>query len=316
MDGASQVAVDSKANVYITGLDRIREVTTDGIIHTPIGGGSETAAGNGQLATSAGFAAPGQVWPAPDGTVYVAAGNNAAVFQSLTGQISREGVQNVADFSNPGYISPGEIVVMYGNALGPATLTPPTFAPDATAFPTEIAGTQVLFDDTPAPLFYVQSGIIALQVPFEVAQAGGVTHVQVSVNGSVTNEVDMHVEADAPGIWKSAVNADGNINSPSSPANRGDVISLYITGAGQTTPPLTDGQFVNDNTHLLNAKVQVLIGNDLPGIIYAGAAPYSVAGQMQIVFRIPDDAPTGGAVPIVMLVGGVPATLNYTIAVK
>ena len=315
LDDASQVAVDSKGDVFITGQNRIREVTIDGIIHTPIGGGTEIGSGNGQLATSVNLTIPGQVWPAPDGTAYVTSGGDVSVFHFLTGQISREGVQNVADFSNTGAVSPGEILVMYGSGLGPATLTPPAFPPNATAFPTQIANTQVLFDGTAAPLFYVQSGIVALAVPFEIA-GQSLTHVQVSVNGTLTNEVDMRVTPYTPGIWKSAVNADGHINSASNPANRGDIISFYVTGGGQTTPPLTDGQFVNDNTHLMNGKVQVLIGNELPPIIYAGAAPGSVAGQMQIVFRIPTDALTGSSVGILMLVGGQPATLGYTIAVQ
>lgn len=315
LNGASQVAVDAAGDVFITGSDRIREVTTDGLIHTPAGGGTTIAYGNGQIASLVSIGTPRQVWPAPDGTFYLAAESNAAIFHYVTGQISRQGVQNVADLSSPGYISPGEIIVMYGSGLGPATLTGPTFTSSSTAFPTSIAGTQVLFDGVAAPLLYVQSGAIALVVPFEVNS--GTTHVQVSVNGTMTNEVDMSVHDYAPAMWPSIVNADGTINSPGNPAHAGDVITFFVTGAGQTSPALTDGQFVNDAMHLLTAKVQALIGNGLGNIVYAGAAPDSLAGQMQIVVQIPANSPLKSNVGVLLLIGGQPVTpLVTSIAVQ
>jgi sugar lactone lactonase YvrE len=50
------VALDHEGNIYITGSCRLREVTTDGIIHTVAGTGYCTYSGEGCLATSATFA--------------------------------------------------------------------------------------------------------------------------------------------------------------------------------------------------------------------------------------------------------------------
>jgi uncharacterized protein (TIGR03437 family) len=309
-----QIATDGNGNVFISCDDRIREVTTDGIIHTLIGGGSEPQKGSGQIATAVALQfVPYQIWPSPDGSLYIA--DVASVLHYVPGQISREGVQNVANFAGGGTVAPGEIIVMYGSSLGPAALTTPTFTSSPTAFPTSIAGTQVLFDGTAAPLLYVQSGLIALVVPFEVA-GKTVTHVQASINGTPTNQVDLGVVPVNPGMWPSAVNADGSINSASNPARAGQVVSFYLSGAGVTNPALSDGQFVEDSTHLLAATVQVTIGGQSVQPVYAGAAPDSIAGQVQITVPIPSGTTPSIAVPVTVTVGGVAAATNYTIAVN
>ena len=315
LSDATSLAADASGNVYISTKDRVRKVTTDGVIHTAIGGGNEYAFGNGQIATGVVLGAPYQMWFAPDGSMYLADAGDVAVFHYLPGQISREGMQNVANFAGSQSVAPGEIIVMYGSSLGPATLTTPTFTSSSTAFPTNIAGTEVLFDSTPAPLIYVESGVVALVVPFEVA-GKTVTHVQASINGTLTNEVDFGVVPVSPGMWPSAVNFDGSINSASNPDPAGKVISFYLSGAGVTNPALSDGQFVEDNAHLLAAQVVVTIGGQKATIIYAGAAPDSIAGQVQIVAQIPSGIAPSSSVPVTVTVGGVSAAPQYSIAVN
>lgn len=310
----TSVAVDSSGNVYISCQDRIRVVNSAGIINKAVGGGSEIAALNGQLASAVTLGIPEQVWPAPDGTIYFAASQNATVFHVIPGQISREGVQNVADYSSPGYIAPGEIIVMYGNSLGPSTLATPQFTAASTGFPTEIAGTQVLFNGTAAPLLFVESGAIATVVPFEITTSPA--HIQVSVNGTMSNDVDIAVYTVEPAQWPSVVNADGTINSVNNPAAAGAVVSFYVTGAGPTSPALTDGQFVEDANHVMTDTVQVIFNSGLATVNYAGAAPGSVAGQMQLVVTVPPGTASGEQ-PYLIFINGVPATpLKANIYVK
>jgi len=94
------------------------------------------------------------------------------------------------------------------------------------------------------------------------------------------------------------------------------VVSFYLSRAGVTNPPLTDGQFAFDNTHLLAAQVVVTIGGQTAQPIYAGAAPDSIAGQAQVSVRVPAGIPPGSAVPVTISVSGFAGTKSHTIALK
>src|SRR5437016_2000827 len=54
--------------------------------------------------------------------------------------------------AQPGAVTPGKIMVIYGDRIGPSKLTGATLAGGALS--TNLGGTQVLFDDVPAPLLY------------------------------------------------------------------------------------------------------------------------------------------------------------------
>jgi hypothetical protein len=62
-------------------------------------------------------------------------------------------------------IAPGEIVSLLGYGIGPATGVSAAGPP----FPNELAGVQVTFNGLAARLFYVQSGQMNAQVPWELA---------------------------------------------------------------------------------------------------------------------------------------------------
>src|SRR5437016_6196773 len=85
----------------------------------------------------------------------------------------------------PGAVTPGKIVVMYGDRIGPSTLTGATPAGGG-AISTTLGGTQVLFDGIPAPLLYASSGQVAAVVPYGVDGKAG-TQVQIK-NGSLSSD--------------------------------------------------------------------------------------------------------------------------------
>ena len=80
----------------------------------------------------------------------------------------------------PGAVSPGEIVTIFGNGIGPATpATGTSFTPTASStVPTTLANVTVTFNNVPAPLIFVAQGQINAIVPYEVA---GQTSVPVVV---------------------------------------------------------------------------------------------------------------------------------------
>ena len=84
-----------------------------------------------------------------------------------------------------GAVSPGEIVTIFGNGIGPATPAPGTsFTPTASGtVPTTLAGVKVTFNNVPAPMIFVSPGQINAIVPYEVA---GQTSVPVVVTNNST----------------------------------------------------------------------------------------------------------------------------------
>jgi uncharacterized protein (TIGR03437 family) len=51
-------------------------------------------------------------------------------------------------------------------------------------------------------------------------------------------------------------------------------------------------------------------------VLYAGGAPGLVAGVLQVNARIPPEAPSGNAVPVLLTVGGFSSQPEVTLAVR
>ena len=226
--------------------------------------------------------------------------------------------------TQPGAVTPGKIVVLYGDRIGPSTPAQAQLGAGG-RLATNLSGTQVLFDGVPAPLLYTTAGQVAAVVPYEVDGKAG-TQVQLQ-NGSLTTDpIALPVTAVAPSIFSvnltgsgpaAVLNQDGlTVNSAASPAAKGSVISIFATGEGQTQPGGIDGA-IADAASLPRPvqPVQVWIDGRQAEVQYAGAAPGQVAGLMQVNVRIPADA-SSGDVPIVVQVGEAKSQAGMTVSVK
>jgi len=180
-----------------------------------------------------------------------------------------------------------------GVSLGPAA--PLSLQLDASGrVATELGGTAVTFDGTPAPLTYVSAGQINAVVPYEVAGQTS-TQLQVTVQGKPTNTVTLPVVASSPGSF-AITNLDYSLNTPSNPAPSGGILVLYGTGEGQTIPAGVDGG-VNTSVYPKPVlPVTAMVGGQPAQILYAGAAPDFVAGVLQVDIQIP--AGVSGTVPL------------------
>jgi uncharacterized protein (TIGR03437 family) len=189
-------------------------------------------------------------------------------------------------------------------------------------FPTQLAGTSVTFNGTPAPLIYTSSGLVSVTAPYGISNAPSAV-INVTYQGKtatatmpVTATVPAMFTADSTGVgWAAALNKDLSVNSVTNPAKVGDFIVLYATGEGQTNPAGIDGKpapSTNAPTPVL--PVTVKIGNQTVIPSYAGGAPTLIAGVMQVNAQIPPTT-LPGAVVVQVFVGGYPSQPGVTIAV-
>jgi uncharacterized protein (TIGR03437 family) len=147
--------------------------------------------------------------------------------------------------------------------------------------------------------------------------------------GVVSAAIGFNLVQTTPGIYTlnqagtgpgATLNQDGvTVNGPGKPAAKGSVVSVYMTGEGQTTPGGADGAIIpSDATGLKkpNLAVTATIGDVAAKVTYAGSAPGIVSGVMQVNVEIPANAPSGGAVPLVITVGTTPSQSLVTVAVQ
>jgi uncharacterized protein (TIGR03437 family) len=234
-------------------------------------------------------------------------------------------VRNAASYAS-GAVAPGEIVALYGTALGPSTpvglqLTNPLLVSNA------LAGVHVLFDGVPAPLTYVSPTQVNAVVPYEVAGHSNTT-LQVEYLGALSAPVSLPVAAAAPGLFTAAAsgtgpgailnNIDYSLNTSANPVPRGDYVDIYLTGAGATTPASVDGLLVTPPYPLLpaNSVTVTLGGVPCTNIAYAGASPYLISGLTQVTVQVPQGVTPGPTVPVAVTIGGLSAQSGVTLAVK
>jgi len=250
--------------------------------HVNVGGNKTTFASSGVDITSS--------------TSYELYFGGLLIPQSSTGVfLNPQGVLNGASFAPPGYpISPGGVMTLYGTGFPSAAATasgPP--------FPATLGGVQVTVNGTAAPVYSVTPIQISAVVPF--AATGSTATIVVTVNGVKSNSVVVPLAPTSPGIFSipangigsaAALHADYSVISATKPAKQGEIISMYLTGLGATTPAVADGTAAPGTAPfgLVNEPISIYVGGvQVPAnqIYYAGLAP-TLAGLYQVNFKIPN----------------------------
>ena len=222
-------------------------------------------------------------------------------------------VVNAASYSNSP-VAPGEIVTLFGTSLGPDRLTTGNLG-------TSLAGVQVLFDGSPAPLLYVSSTQISAITPFGLTGKNS-TQVQVTFKGITSMPLAKFVVDAAPGIFSAAAsgkglaastNSDGSLNSLLNPAAPGSYVTFYMTGSGRLSPAASDGSVATGIARAVLPS-SVTIAGKTAEVLYVGAAPGIVNGFTQVNAIIPRDV-MGGEVPLTIQVGDSISPTGVTLAV-
>ncbi len=260
------------------------------------------AANRDALGRFAKFAAP----VVANGNVYVATFSNALVIYGLLdGSAPAAGPPQVTSVVNgasylEGAIAPGEVVAIFGSNLGPSQSANAEIDPDGNVN-TFLQETEVYFDGVSAPLLYVSSTQLVAVAPFGLA--GPTTQVLVLQNNQASNQITVPVAAAAPAVFAAdgtggdqgaITNEDGTPNGFVAPAAPGSIVSLYVTGLGQTSPPGVDGRIASaTDPSLPLLPVSVTIANLPAEVEHVGFAPGMVEGIFQIQVRVPEAVITG-----------------------
>ncbi len=231
-------------------------------------------------------------------------------------------VVNGASLANTG-LSPGLIFTVFGAGMGPAMGQ--TLALDQNGnVAGDLSGVTVFVDNIPAPMLYLGLNQINVVAPYEIAgKVGQSVAVQVDDNGVTSNSFNTKVVATAPAIFSlgngqgAILNQDGSVNGPGNPAARGSYIQIYGTGEGQLNPSGVDGQIANETIQNLPRPVapfSLTIGGVSATYSYAGTAPQSFEGFLQVNAQIPAGIGTGNQ-PVILNIGGA-TSVPLNVAVK
>ena len=232
-----------------------------------------------------------------------------------------------------GPVSPGEIVTMYGEGIGPAASYSMQDADNNGFVDTMVAGYTVLIDSIPSPILYLSQNQVTVQVPYEVTLGLG-KNIQIS-NGISLASGTVDIAATAPGAFSldgsgfgqaAALNFSGTtqaytLNGASSPAHAGDTVILYMTGEGDyaisilvRTGLLVPASIVP--LPQMNPLPVVTIGGQQATVSYAGPVVGSLLGILQVNATIPAGSALGAAVPIAIAIGTANAQTGLTLVVK
>jgi uncharacterized protein (TIGR03437 family) len=169
----------------------------------------------------------------------------------------------------------------------------------------------VLFDGIAAPLIYVSASRVSAVTTISLAGKQS-TQVQIEYMGELSDPVTLPVSQAAPGIFTIPPIGQGQgailnwpdytVNGLGNRATRGSIIMVFATSGGLTQLPGEDGKLVAE-AQFLQLPVTATIGGVPATVSYAGGAPNLVTGVLQVNITIPETAPTGDAVPLVITVG-------------
>jgi uncharacterized protein (TIGR03437 family) len=220
----------------------------------------------------------------------------------------------------PGGVVPGELITIFGNTLGPASLV--SFTLNGNLVPAVLANTRVLFDGVPAPIVYTRTDQLSAIVPWGVATKPSV-RVAVEFLGVQSPPYQLTVLPAKPAIFTAnalgsgpgaILNENGSLNRAAEPAAKGSVIVVYATGGGTMNPAGQDGR-VAAGVSRLDLPVTATVGGLAAEVLYAGNAPGLVEGVMQINLRLNSNTPSGEQ-PVVINIGGTPTTSTVTAAIQ
>ncbi|HTR35417.1 MAG TPA: SBBP repeat-containing protein [Bryobacteraceae bacterium] len=305
-DVGNSIVLDSSGNSWVAGYTS----SADFPLKSPYAGGGASSnfvsqlSADGSQSLFSSYSDGIALAADPAGKIYVAGTSYYLPGPKQTGSLATlakldpsdtppvviDSIGNSSPFPSPpgppaplyGGVAPGEMVQIHGRHLGPSQ-TVMAQLNDAGRLPLVVDATKVYFGPYLAPIISVQDSLIVCFVPFEVS---GTASVTVDVDGQTSNAVRMGIPASNPQIL-AITNQDGTTNTADHPAPKGSVITLWVTGLGQTNPVSVDGMINVAPLPVPLAGLYVGIGNQQALPQFVASATGLVAGITQVNVQVP-----------------------------
>jgi uncharacterized protein (TIGR03437 family) len=228
------------------------------------------------------------------------------------------GVVSAASFASRAPLAPGSLISIFGSKLSEAPA-------QSTRLPleTQLAGAQVVLAGETLPLLFASDGQINAMIPYGITV--NTRHQLVARRGSSYALPEFVSVAPAqPAIFTRDLTGKGQgvivdvsnrYVDTANPAKAGDALVIYCTGLGEVDPPVTAGaRAPADPLSRTVNQVSVTVGGAPAEVFFSGLAP-GFAGLYQVNAFVPQGAPTGDEVPVVVSVAG-QASPPVTIALR
>ncbi len=209
-------------------------------------------------------------------------------------------IVNAADGTQP--VAPGGLISLYGSDLSPVSQST-----RQSPLPTVLGESCLTVNGQPVPVMFVSPRQINAQLPFAV---DGNTQIVLRTPGGVSDAFNVTILPAAPSVFRNSTagpetgvatvvrGTNGYVVTPSNPVHRGDILSIYATGLGRTTPSVETG-VPSPAEPLASALIPpvVTIGGVPVEVQFAGLTPGEI-GVYQINVRVTDTVPLGLSVPL------------------
>jgi uncharacterized protein (TIGR03437 family) len=224
-------------------------------------------------------------------------------------------VTSAADGTAP--VAPGGLISIWGQQMSPVNM-----ATKQMPLPTALGESCVVVNGSPIPLLFVSSQQINAQLPFNV---GGTATLAIRTPGGMSDNFYFTVYPTAPSVFRSGtagpltglatiVRYDNNeLVTPTNPLHANDIVTVYLTGMGATTPPVDSG-LPGPVSPLAwtSAQAALTLGGHPMEVTYAGMAP-GMVGVYQINATVPYGAPQGLEIPLSISQGGIATQIDVSV---
>jgi uncharacterized protein (TIGR03437 family) len=220
--------------------------------------------------------------------------------------IAPAGIGNGAGNTPQTGVAAGSVVSIFGQSLAADTVTGPT-SPLAQT----LDGVTVQMAGRLLPIFFVSPTQINVQLPDDTP--AGTPTLTVSSAGNPDVQASFTVVRNAPGLFGQTVqnqsfavafHQDGTPVTTDAPAQHGELLTVYGTGLGPSSPSRPEGFAVPSTPgYMIQDSVSVSIGSSTVSAENAFAAPGRVAIDA-VQFRLGDDAPTATNATLSVQVNG------------